>query len=174
MKGKPVTVIAKYGFQGWDIKSVSIPDSITTIGDYAFQYCRKLTEVDIPSSVTVIGSSAFNECDKLNKITLHNGLKTVGKGAFYNTGEKIEELVIPDTVEIIKDYEFFSYIACVYVPKGVKEVGKSAFLSSIGTNYPVKIKCEPTGKPAGWDTSFFADNYGKTNLNDVVWGGYKK
>ena len=168
VKGKPVTVIAKYGFQHWDIKSVSIPDTITMIGDYAFYQCTSLTEVEIPSSVTTIGSGAF-QCGNLSKVTLHDGLKTVGWGAFYGAGQ-LEELIIPDTVEVIKDYGFYTYFSCIYVPKGVREMGESVFIGKIGTNYPISIYCESAGKPEGWNTAFVTDNYGKADYSSVVWG----
>ena len=52
--------------------SITIPDSVTSIGAYAFDCCKSLTSVTIPDSVTVIGSSAFSECEALESITIEN------------------------------------------------------------------------------------------------------
>ena len=168
INGKSVTIIAKYGFQNWDIKSVSIPNSITMIGDFAFQNCKLLSSVEIPSSVVTVGTNAFNDCSKLNNVKLNDGLKTIGKAAFYNCGN-IEVLEIPKTVEIIKEYGLYTQINNVYVPKNVIEIGKMTFLSK-GWNGSNNIYCEISEKPLTWDDVFAADCYGKAFLDSVVWG----
>lgn len=50
---------------------ITIPDSVTTIGDHAFDDCEALTNITIPDSVTSIGDSAFNKCPNLT-VTVHN------------------------------------------------------------------------------------------------------
>ena len=54
---------------------------LTSIGDYAFQYCSSLTSVTIPSSVTSIGEYGFEECERLTSITL-NSVSSIGEAAF--------------------------------------------------------------------------------------------
>lgn len=66
---KPVTAILDWGMALCAMSTVTIPDSITTIGEYAFYFCENLTEVTIPKSVTVIGAYAFDECTALPYIT---------------------------------------------------------------------------------------------------------
>ena len=60
-----------------------VPDSVTTIGDYAFYYCDGLTSVDIPDSVTTIGERAFCYCDRLTSVEISDSVTTIGDYAFY-------------------------------------------------------------------------------------------
>ena len=56
--------------------------SVTSIGDYAFMFCRGLTSVTIPNSVTSIGDHAFYECSSLTSVTIPNSITSIGEGAF--------------------------------------------------------------------------------------------
>ena len=63
-------------------KNTMIPNSVTKIGNFAFQGCTGLTRVDIPNSVTVIGCYAFEGCDSLNSIVIPNSVTEIGYAAF--------------------------------------------------------------------------------------------
>lgn len=60
----------------------TIPDSVTTIGDSAFNGCDSLTSVIIPDSVTAIGENAFYSCDNLTSVSIGNSVATIGERAF--------------------------------------------------------------------------------------------
>ena len=60
----------------------AIPDSVTSIGNYAFFGCSSLTSITIPDSVTSIGSWAFDECSSLTSVTIGNSVTRIGGGAF--------------------------------------------------------------------------------------------
>ena len=62
----------------------TIPDSVTTIGNYAFAYCSSLTSVTIPDSVTTIGAWAFRGCSSLTSVTIPDSVTAIGIYAFYN------------------------------------------------------------------------------------------
>ena len=80
-----------------NIESVSISDSVTSIGDWAFYYCRNLTSVTIPNNVTSIGIGAFKECSSLTSVTIPDSVTSIGYAAFYNC-DGLESIVIPDSV----------------------------------------------------------------------------
>ena len=65
-------------------KSTVIPNSVTTIGDFAFTSCYSLTSISLPSSVTTIGREAFSECSSLTSINIPNSVTTIGQQAFTN------------------------------------------------------------------------------------------
>ena len=71
-------------FKDYGIKTVTIGDGITSIGDYAFVYCSGMTELTLPSSVTSIGNVAFSKCSGLTELTLPSSVKSIGQSAFFN------------------------------------------------------------------------------------------
>lgn len=104
-QGKPVTTIGHAAFFNSAVTSVTIPDSVTAIPDYAFGYCSQLTNISIPNSVTFIGFSAFNSCTSLKSITLPSSLSTIQSYAFYNC-ENLKTIRIPVSVTSIGNYAF--------------------------------------------------------------------
>ena len=79
-----VQEIKAYAFQGYDaLTTVSIPDSVTAIGNDAFRECSHLTDITLPGSITTIGDSAFYNCKALNEITIPEGVASVGNSAFF-------------------------------------------------------------------------------------------
>ena len=74
---------------GQEVKDLVIPNSVTSIGNYAFINCIGLKSATIPNSVTNIGSSAFYNCNGLKSVTIPNSVTNIGSSAFYNcTGLK--------------------------------------------------------------------------------------
>ena len=90
--GKGVNVIGKSAFDGGcDVYELYLSDTVTAIGDYAFNQC-KMTELTIPESVESIGECAFQCCYFLKKLTICNGICSYGKDAFWGT--EIENVYI--------------------------------------------------------------------------------
>ena len=103
----------------------TIPDSVITIGDYAFYRCWNLTSITIPDSVTTIGEEAFSECGSL--ITIGDSVTTIGERAF--CGCDITSITIPDSVTTIGPYAFSgcSSLTSVTIGDSVTTIGYYAF-----------------------------------------------
>ena len=100
----PVTVIGDCAFEGSDIKSVVIPSGVTEIHYAAFADCASLTSVTLPDTLTSIGEYAFYETGVKN-LTLPSSLKTVGESAFEMSA--LETIYVPDSVEELGEYLFY-------------------------------------------------------------------
>ena len=72
-----VTTIGNYAFCGCGLKKVTIPKSVTMINKYVFQDCKKLEEVIIPKSVTMIDKYAFKDCENLREVKFEEGLQLI-------------------------------------------------------------------------------------------------
>ena len=109
------------------LTSYTIPDSVTTIGKYAFKYCYSLTSITIPNSVTTIGESVFFGCSSLANVTLGDSVTTIGFAAFAGCG--ITSITIPDSVTTIGDRAFYNCnsLASVTIPDSVTTIGDCAF-----------------------------------------------
>lgn len=83
-EGVPVTEVDGYSFGGdSDLESVVIPDSVTSIGDCAFDSCWNLYNIELGENVRTIGYAAFsNCCDYLNKIAFPSSVEEIGDEAF--------------------------------------------------------------------------------------------
>ncbi len=111
-----------------DIISCNINKNCKFIYDYAFGNCSGLTTITIPDSVTSIGYSAFGNCSGLTTITIPGSVTSIGEYAFYNCSS-LTNITIPDNVTSIGDstFEGCSSLTSVTIPDSVTSIGKYAF-----------------------------------------------
>ena len=137
-EGKPVTRISEKAFYKCiTLYNVTIPDTVTEIGDSAFQDCTVKT-VNIPSSVKKIGKKAFFGCSLLSRTDITDidawcniefADATSNPGALYLKGEMMTELHISGVVSNIKDFAFYGceYIEEIYFYHPIDTIGTKAF-----------------------------------------------
>lgn len=144
-----LTTTGRGTFIGSPIRSVSMSENVTTIGDSCFSECEDLTSINLPASVKSIGACAFKgcgftqfvvpdgittisnglfaNCGKLTNITLPKGLKAIEDGAFAGCG--FTEFVVPDGITTISNYMFANCgkLTSITLPKDLKAIGAGAF-----------------------------------------------
>ena len=124
-----VTSIGEYAFYGCtSLTSITIPGSVTEIDRYAFGGCTSLASIIIPDGVTSIGHSAFSGCTSLTSITIPNGVTSIDRMAFYGC-TSLKGITIPDSVRSIEEYAFARCASLINVTigDGVTSIGVSAF-----------------------------------------------
>lgn len=126
-----VTSIGKWVFGGCrTLTSANIPNSVTSIGNGAFSGCSGLTSIKIPESVTSIGESAFRDCSGLTSITIPNNVTSILWGTFSGCS-RLTSITIPERVTSIGDGAFngCSGLKSVIIPSNVTSIGLSAFIN---------------------------------------------
>lgn len=110
------------------LTSVTIPDSVESIGDYAFALCEKLENVTFGKNLKKIGEGAFFGCDALNEITFSDSLTSIDDSAFEYC-ESLTSVTIPESVTSIGVSAFSSCknLAEINVPDSVTSIGGGAF-----------------------------------------------
>lgn len=147
----PLCKEASLGFAGANIKSVSFPDAIESIGPGAFRDCASLKEVKFGKGLKEIKSEAFKGCSSLTSVSfpqgiesitgfeatglrevvLPEGIKKIGRWAFCSC-PNLRSVSLPDSVEEIEDMAFESCpnLSTVTLPSRVKKLGYSLFTNN--------------------------------------------
>ena len=110
------------------ITSITLPDTLTDIGECTFVECAGLTSLVIPDSVTSIGSAAFESCARLSSITLPENLTDLGSGAFVHC-ESLRSITLPNTLTSLADGLFSTCqsLTSVTLPNSLTEINQDAF-----------------------------------------------
>lgn len=153
-----VTAIAAYAFsplkshrskeQGellQRIYSVSIPNSIISIGEYAFCDCKRLSSVIMSNGILNVERGVFSGCENLSQINIPEGVITISERAFESCFA-LTSVNIPKSVTTIGDSAFFSCLTLsrIEIPNGVKSIGDFAFSVCVGLS-DVILSNELTG-----------------------------
>ena len=129
-----VTTIGDYAFSSCTgLTSVTIGNGVMTIGQSAFQFCRGLTNITIGNSVTTIGRSVFQGCTGLTSVTIPNSVTTIGTNAFDScTG--LTSITIPNSVTTIGEeaFQYCSGLTSAIIGNGVTTISNSSFYQCTG------------------------------------------
>ena len=139
-------------------QSTIIPESVTSIGDYAFRGCSSLTSITIPNSVTSIGDDAFSGCTGLTAITIPEGVTSIDDNAF-NGCTNLTHITIPNSVTSIDQYAFFN--TNLPIENNIRYAGTWAVEVTDDTKDKYTLRNNTTG---------IADNTfsGRTNLTAIT------
>ena len=146
-----VTIIGSNVFSYSKINSITLPDGITTIENFAFKNCKNLSGISFPKSLIHIGKEAFSNCEKIEEVSFPDSVTFIGEGAFSRcTG--IKTISMPPKLSTIQPNTFYdcfelseirlsenvinigdeAFAACsslrkINIPKSIVDIGKSAF-----------------------------------------------
>ena len=123
-----VTEIGESAFCGCGLTSITIPDGVEIIDDFAFELCCGLESIIVPDSVRYLGNAAFEFCFKLESVTLGSGIAYIGNSAFCHC-TSLTSVTIPDSVTNIGKAAFghCASLANIIIPDSITEIGMEAF-----------------------------------------------
>ena len=121
-----------------ELTEAELHDGLESIGDHAFDDCRKLKSLDLPGTVTSIGEYAFYGCGSLTSINLPSRLTKLGSNAF-RCCSKLTSLELPNCVTALRYYEFYNCtsLTSITIPSSVKSINNNAFFYTAITNISV-------------------------------------
>ena len=130
-------------------KNTVIPNSVTSIGHYAFSGCSGLTSITIPNSVTSIGDYAFFECNAIERVELN----CPSIGNWFTNKTSIKEVVIGNSVTSIGEsaFEGCSGLTSITIPNSIKSIGSGAFYNCENLT---DVYCLATDVPATNSNAF--------------------
>ena len=156
------------------LTSLTIPSSVTSIGEYAFNGCSGLTSLTIPSSVTSIGEYAFNGCSGLTSLTIPSSVTSIGESAFYGCSG-LTSLTIPSSVTSIGESAFFgcSGLTSLTIPSSVTSIGESAFYGCSGlTSLTIPSSVTSIGESAFFGCSGLTSFTIPSSVTSIGWGAF--
>ncbi len=126
-EGSQLKSIGDRAFSFTGLTTITLPDSVETIGDSAFDHCNKLTSVNIPDNVTTIGNGAF-QYTAITSVAIPGSVKTIGQYAFENC-TSLATLELGSGIQTIDVWAFrdCTALTSVSIPGSVKTIGNSAF-----------------------------------------------
>ena len=125
--------IGYYAFTGCSsLTSITLPDSISAIGQGAFGGCSSLTSITLPDSLTEIGVVVFRGCSSLTSITLPDSLNSIGEATFRGCSS-LTSITLPDSIVTIGEnaFEGCSSLTSITLPDSITEIGDAVFFGCL-------------------------------------------
>ena len=162
-KDMPIISIAPEAFRGNDkLTSVVLPDTVKSIGEYAFAECTALAKIAIPNSVDTIGKGAFSNCALLAEASLGTAVRYIHSEAFFNC-KSLVSITVPSATKSIgaRAFASTSSLSSVSLPFGILSVGAEAFAGS-GV-----VEITYAGQTADWQNVTHKDFAQNSSLTGV-------
>ena len=159
------TRIAAYCFYGNNgLRAITLPSSITNIGQSAFEYCNNLTKITLSSNIRKIERRTFYWCNKLTTINLPSPITSIGDYAFERCSS-LTSITLPSGLTSIGLYAFNScnQLKKITIPASVNSIGQNAFDHC--TNLTDIIFKDPTGWYTVEDASDWEKRQNGTSIN---------
>ena len=159
--GPNVTTISAYMFSGNPKTTIELPETVTALGDHAFDGFTNLTSFTIPKNITSIGEYAFANCTGLTSLTIPTWISTINAGTFQNcTG--LKSIVIPNNVTSIGNFAFngCTSMTGVVFEEGdeVLTLGNHTYASSAegkGLFYDCPLQSAYIGRPLSYNSTYW-------------------
>ena len=149
-----VSTIADSAFYKSELVRVTLPDSVTVIGNDAFHYCWYLEGIRIPYGLEEIGERAFSDCWNLADVKIPQSVRKIGREAFYHSGIA-GEIHLPEGITGVEDRCFSgTKLNKVRLPEGITRIGSEAF---IGCKYLEEINIPETVEEIGREAFAFCE-----------------
>jgi uncharacterized repeat protein (TIGR03803 family) len=165
-----ITSIGPYAFlDAIGLTRLILPDSITNIGDWAFAYCAELSDITLPGSPGSIGKGAFYYCTGLAGITLPNSITNIGDSAFAGCAG-LTGVALPGSLNSIGASAFYGCagLSSVSIPDSVGSIGDGAFQACSSLANAAISRGEVGGEAFSWCDALTNVTLGK----DVTSIGY--
>ena len=155
----PSTVkdIAYFAFSGRSFTEFTISEGVETIGEEAFEGCKRLKSVKLPNTLKSIAFWGFGNCIALESIDFGTSLETIGEGCFYNCSA-LNEAVLPNSLKTIGSTAFAKAgLQGLALGTGITTMAKDAFIYCESLKEVITPITEPTAEMIGYAT-FYAKN----------------
>ena len=170
-----VTSLGNYCFSGCSgLTSITILSSVTSLGDGCFSDCSGLTSITIPNTVTSLGDYCFSGCSGLTSITIPSSVTSLGRCCFSGCSG-IKAITIPSTVTLLGDgcFSYCSSLTSITIPSSVTSLDSFCFSGCSGL---ISITIPSSVTSLGWhcfedcqnlETVYFKGKYCKSNYADL-------
>ena len=122
-----VSSMTSSAFKQTDIKTITLPNSITSLGDECFWFCSYLTSIILPNSITSLGNDCFGSCSNLTSIILPNRIISLGNGCFSSCG--LTSITFPNSIASLGNgcFNCCSNLTSIILPNSITSLGDLCF-----------------------------------------------